>query len=160
KLVKQEVRPLREVIENYEELRAFFAGTRWDYLFSGQPESSFPAPSAVIADRAKGRTRKIRLFPARNVSAGRRNWLRRPATAGSMIAISLLFVGFVLLQIMGGKTTAKAQTVSVIGQVAARIKGYVHQHRELPRELNVLDTEDNAVKQAKDAWNRPLDYSI
>ncbi len=50
--------------------------------------------------------------------------------------------------------------MSVIGEIAARIKGYVHEHRELPRELNVLAAEDNAVRQAKDAWNRPLDYSI
>ncbi len=138
KLVKQEVRPLREVIENYAELQVFFAGTRWDYLFSDRQESTFPAPSEVIHDEAGGRARKIRLFSTKNVPAGQGNWLRRPVMASSAIAISLLFIGFLLLQTMGDKSTAKAQTVSVIGEIAARIKGYVHEHRELPRELTAL----------------------
>ncbi len=108
KLIKQEVRPLREVIENYEELRTFFAGTRWDYLFSDRQESSFPAPTAVLSDGAQRCARKIRRFRARNVPIGQGSWFRRPAAAGSAIAISLLFIGFLLVQIMGDKATAKA----------------------------------------------------
>jgi len=34
-LVKQEIRPLSDVIDNYDALRRYFAGTEWKYLFDG-----------------------------------------------------------------------------------------------------------------------------
>ena len=50
--------------------------------------------------------------------------------------------------------------MSAIGQIASRIKTYVHEHRELPPALDALRANDESINQVTDAWKRPLDYSV
>ena len=154
KYVKQETRPLWEVIENYEELRQFFTGTEWSYLFEEQSIGSTPAQ---IVDRPAPARKPRRTVVAAGLTG---KFRKRPAMAGTAIAIGLMFVGFISMQALANKSAAKEQTVSTIGEVAARIQSYVHEHRELPPALDVLAAQDQSSHQAVDGWHRPLDYSL
>jgi hypothetical protein len=50
--------------------------------------------------------------------------------------------------------------VSVISEVATRIKTYVQTHRELPSALDSLAVQGGSPPRAIDGWSRPLDYSV
>ncbi|HEY2827983.1 MAG TPA: type II secretion system protein GspG [Pirellulales bacterium] len=163
KMIKQEVRPLTEVIENYDELREYFAGAEWDYLFEDQQGASgsvgkersasvapVPVGNWINASRGKKTVR----------AAGAGKFFNRPAVTAGAIAIGLLFVGLFLLQLFASKGAAKEQTVSVISEVATRIKTYVQTHRELPSALDSLAVQGGSPPRAIDGWSRPLDYSV
>ena len=108
KLVKQELRPLPEVIENYDELCEYFTGTEWEYLFHDPSDATQPKIARQSHGKQAspaGKTQKF--FRARRLPAVR-------------LTASLLVVGLFLSQLFASKTDAKEQTVSVIGQVAAR----------------------------------------
>jgi hypothetical protein len=160
--VKQEVRPLSEVIENYGELREYFAATEWEYLFEDQLTGSAQELSVsgnnTFRDFAGSIRRRRKRQPVPAGVVGR--YFRRPAVAGSAIAISLLFVGFFLMQMFASKTSGQHQTMSAIGQIASRIKTYVHEHRELPPALDALRANDKSINEVTDAWKRLLDCSV
>lgn len=169
KLVKQELRPLYEVIENYGELERYFAGTEWEYLFhepsvngATAPErftGKLPRPNHCVPGPADSPRINSDRIPNRWLR-GREKFFRRPAITGSAIAIGLLVVGLFLTQLFSGQTSGEDQTVSTIGQIATRIKGYAGEHQALPTKLAMLPAANDASIKMHDAWNRQLDYAV
>ncbi|HTQ38891.1 MAG TPA: sulfotransferase [Pirellulales bacterium] len=159
--VKQEVRPLSAVIENYYQLQQHFSGTQWEQFFDlpPLPQPLLPASTrgampAFGSERTPGRkTARLRAgIPSKMFS--------RRSVMASALALSFFFVGLFFVQIFGSKVSAEDQTVTAINQTAARIEQYVQQHRELPTALDGLAASNSESKQATDAWSRPIKYKI
>jgi LPS sulfotransferase NodH len=155
--VRQEVRPLSEVIENYDELRQYFYGTEWGYLFPAAEGTDSTSESNERLPKALANARRKAFWNDMRTYKRQKRFVRRMAVG---LTASLAVVAVLLFNSRLNKAVPIEKTVSAIRDVASRIGMYVQEHSALPQQLEAVPLPGGAQEHPKDGWSHPLRYEV